>query len=230
MTALLCFNLFNTPHESRNRELNAVFESTLKLDKIHIHVVVDPKVDTSSFRMDHVKFIDHPTGRPTYRFWLNHISENCPVEAKVAIICNSDIYIPQETIDLLVSEPPSINTCYALTRYDVLGLSLDDQKKAIFFQKHHRDSQDTWVFPSPLVKESHQKGLVDFHLGVWGCDNRFAHEMANNCGFKVTNPSLDLKTYHLHNVTIPRKSHKEEHIDPPYLLVPSCKLVRRRVE
>jgi hypothetical protein len=119
--------------------------------------------------------------RPTYKEYFNYINSNYPNDYN--IVCNSDIYF--EDLSYLVNLKE--NTVYALTRYNV-----DESGNVVFWNM--KDSQDVWIFYGK-IKEVED---CDFCLGFAGCDNAIAERMRRS-GISVLNPSLQLKTYHLHN-------------------------------
>ena len=132
-------------------------------------------------------------GRPTFNE-LFALTKDYPND--INIFCNSDICFLN--IDLL----PLIeaNECWALTRYEPTG----------FYNR--ADSQDAWIFRG-VVKNID----ANFTMGKWGCDNRLAFEI-QKAGYKISNPSLSIKTMHLHAVD--NRNHKrtpENTIPPPYL-------------
>jgi len=60
---------------------------------------------------------------------------------------------------------------------------------------------------------------ADFTLGIAGCDNKIAHLL--NKHYTLKNPSLSIKTYHLHNTNIRNYinfSHVER-LPPPYFTI-----------
>lgn len=120
----------------------------------------------------------------------------------ISVICNSDIYL-DETIKLAHHMLP--NQIYALSRWDVIKTG-----EAIF--SNRKDSQDTWI-----VKGTVKNVSGDFTLGVRGCDNRIAWEF-NKSGYKVSNPSKSIKTYHVHNSNIRNYSNRDV-VPEPYMIV-----------
>lgn len=157
-------------------------------------------------------------GRPTF----TELFDMCE-PGYVNVICNSDIFIPEETCALLESMEfdPRQMKCFALSRWDVLPNG--DAKLW-----DHRDSQDVWII-------SGGPWLVDapYPMGVAGCDNALVHAL-QLAGFTVTNPSKTIKTYHLHNVNyrsylvdhsgIARGGDKIERVPPPYAFVQPTEL------
>ena len=78
---------------------------------------------------------------------------------------------------------------------------------------NHVASQDCWIFKSPIKIDNR----CDFLMGKPGCDNRVAQIYLEN-GFKVKNPSLQIKSYHLH-LTGYRTYNNSDIIPGPYLLL-----------
>ena len=59
------------------------------------------------------------------------------------------------------------------------------------------DSQDSWIFTSPVSREIEEKS--NFYLGRMGCDNALAW-IFHDGGMKLSNPALQIITRHLHLV------------------------------
>jgi len=150
--------------------------------------------------------VDIVEGRPTFEN-LFKLSESYPND--VNCYCNSDIYFKAETFHLLNTIKEK--ECYALTRYNI------DGGKEIFFGR--RDSQDAWVFRGSVISIN-----APFTAGRWGCDNRLAFEI-KKAGYKIKNPSLDLRVIHIHEVDNRDNTRtKENTVPPPYLLIPPSRL------
>jgi hypothetical protein len=134
-------------------------------------------------------------GRPTFNELFKY-SELYPND--INCFCNSDIYF--ENIDYLrqIKE----NECYAITRQDLLNT------------QYAPGSQDAWVF----------KGIIEninaeFCMGMWGCDNRLAHEI-KMAGYNVINPAYSVKLIHLHEEDNRNyKRTKDNTVPPPYLTI-----------
>ncbi len=124
--------------------------------------------------------------RLKYNDYFKIINDYADVE-DINIISNSDIYF-DESIGLV--SKLQLNQVFALARWDLLA----DGTVQHFNRK---DSQDCWIFRGKINREING----DFYLGYRGCDNRIAHEFLA-VGYKVSNPSLDIKSYHVHNTNI----------------------------
>lgn len=151
--------------------------------------------------------------RPTYNDFFSlvckHIAKGDFSNEDIFVIANSDIYFDET---LLLANKIKQCEVYALTRYDI------KRGQARFFDRP--DSQDVWIFRGaipPIVG-------ADFHLGVGGCDNRIAYLLSKN-GYTVSNPSLSIKTYHLHESGVRTFNYnKHKVIPPPYLTIAPSEL------
>lgn len=146
-----------------------------------------------------------PEGRPTF----TELFAMCK-DGYVNVIANSDIYFNRLT------QFPANGECWALSRWYV-------RPDGSQVHHDHRDSQDVWV----VLGGPHQLD-APFTMGNPGCDNALAW-ILQQAGFKVSNPSKTVRTYHLHNV--PWRSYGEgrgmpkmHRIQPPYHLIPCTSL------
>lgn len=137
------------------------------------------------------------------------------------IIANSDIYFEVKDLKHVIAtynrHPAKERLCFALTRWDLLP----DNHSIEFMNR--ADSQDTWMFYGAVP----QIDGADFYVGgVAGCDNKIAYLLAL-AGFQVCNPSLEVRTIHIHNSNIRNyivNGRVKEQLPPPYKLVPPCTL------
>ncbi len=147
------------------------------------------------------------SNRLTYNDFFNVINKYTDLD-DINIIANSDIYF-DESIEYALSL--KAKQCYALSRWDI-----NSDRTATHFNRS--DSQDCWIFRGKIT------GVAgNFFLGYRGCDNRIAHEI-RQAGWEISNPSLTIKSYHLHlsgirNYTVINDKFL---VPPPYLtLTPS---------
>ena len=140
--------------------------------------------------------------RPTYNDFLMLLKP----EKAFHVIANTDVYF-NETLNLVKRRGVAEGTCFALSRYDRM---LDGRLSPHLC----RGSQDVWIFSNPpkVVPGA------DFTLGIPGCDNKFAHLLLR-CGYKVVNPSKDIKIIHVHNTGIRNYVKDTDRLPPPYFLV-----------
>lgn len=113
--------------------------------------------------------------RPSFRTFFKAVNRITQPD-DINIIANSDIYFKE------LPSGPKNNQSFALTRYE----------GDIFLNR--ADSQDTWIFTGEIKIPNY----CDFWMGTPGCDNRIAKELLL-VGYDVINPSLTIKTYHLHS-------------------------------
>jgi hypothetical protein len=143
-------------------------------------------------------------------FFINEYLNN-----EICILSNSDIYF-NETLSL-INNQVIINNFFALLRYneDVSG-------NLTIFKRHdipRYDSQDCWIFKSPLNIDLTK---LNFSFGTPGCDSIFAN-IVNDIGIKVSNPSLDIVSIHVHNTEFRTYSYIDR-IHGKYCIIPVCKI------
>jgi len=101
----------------------------------------------------------------------------------IVAIANSDIYFDDSLVVVLSKNEKLSNTLIALSKWN------SDDDGALTLQLRV-DSQDAWIFKSPLANES----IIDssnFFLGVPRCDNRIA-EIFHASGYRVINPAYSI--------------------------------------
>jgi hypothetical protein len=149
--------------------------------------------------------------RMTYQDFFTFASAEYPNQ--ICAIANADIILGSD-ISGITSEYIQ-RKFLALTRWDLKKQS-DGTFQSIFFEnprKIAQASQDTWIFLSPITIHG-----SNFTLGKPGCDNKIAH-LARKSGLIVTNPSLAIKTYHLHESGIRNYSGRDL-VPGPWQVVP----------
>lgn len=122
-------------------------------------------------------------GRPTFKDFFNAINK-VTLPTDINIIANSDIYFQE--LDYNHFQHLTPNDCYALSRWDV-------QPDGSAIHYNNSGSQDTWIFRGAIKMVEG----ANFTQGIAGCDNKIAY-LLKQAGYNVTNPSLSIKTYHLH--------------------------------
>jgi len=119
---------------------------------------------------------------------FQYIYDKVP-ENVIVVFANSDIYL-DETIRNIWSVNME-DKFFALLRYE---------NNQIYGPRP--DSQDTWIVSSTSVKaRSNNYKDIDFSFGIMGCDNAITLEMMRQ-KYLVVNPSLTIKTHHLHTSDI----------------------------
>lgn len=153
--------------------------------------------------------------RPTYNDYFKLTTK---YKNDINIVSNTDIILDYDSTSMLKRFDWK-NYCFALTRYDINNVNNLFNGK--FFNR--ADSQDTWIKRGsfPIIPKA------NFTLGVAGCDNVIAYLLSQF--YNVINPSLDIKTYHLHlsnvrNYIENGKMDEIERLPPPYKLLKPSKL------
>ena len=149
--------------------------------------------------------------RLTYAMVIRWIAEKAPANT-ICVFANSDIYLDKtwEAIWQVSLE----NRFLSLLRYEATPDTPDEEHK-LFGPRP--DSQDTWVVLSDSVKSrTWNYDTLDFPFGKAGCDNAINVEMLRN-KFLIANPSLTLKTHHVHSSQI-RNYDPAEIVDKPMYL------------
>jgi hypothetical protein len=199
---ILFQNFYRDKNPKRNQELETCLVANCNNKFIEKVVLL---IDGPHFP-DH----DHPkirpylmTRRPTYSDIFYEINTEVPI-GKIVAFANSDIFF-DETI--ASASALRQDECFALSRWDVKG------DKAIPF--HRADSQDVWIFRTPVIEVE-----ANFTPGVPGCDNRIAR-MLKDAGYKLINPCKSIKAYHLHEGGEHNYSSKDRVPGPYHLIQPS---------
>lgn len=144
--------------------------------------------------------------RMTYNDYFRLIRDYSKDQNDINIISNLDIFFDASVVLVEKMEP---NSVFALTRWDY---SMETGETNFF---NRRDSQDCWIF------RGHADNVYgDFCLGHPGCDNRIAYEFAK-ANWKISNPSLSLKTYHVHSSNVRNYNQKLTVPGPYHVLDPT---------
>ena len=146
--------------------------------------------------------------RPTFSSifdTVNQVTDNDDIN----IVANADIYFDDTVAKCRGMDRMDF---YALSRWNVVNKSVE--------LYNHADSQDTWVFRGQCrIREA------DFKIGLIACDNRLAFE-AERAGYRIKNPSLTIKTYHVHESGIRTYSgsKKAQVVPKPYRYIQPTQL------
>lgn len=203
MKNILVTQYYKTNHIDRQYEIDhCLIENTKSgfLDRI----IVFSDYDLPIYNEKILKFKINFENRITYKEFLL----GTRIDGNNYILSNSDI-IFDSTLDLLQNYNMD-NKVLCLTRWE-------DNK--IF---DRIDSQDTWIVRDINVTDRLLE-KSDFPIGKPGCDNRIAAVFKEE-GFDVINPSLDIKTHHIHKSQY-RTYTQEDRISGPYYLLPPSKLI-----
>lgn len=202
MSIILITSYYRTENSERNSEIDYVLRRNVSSGLFEkIILFCDPTV-IPNISHESIQIFDF-IGRPKYSDFFHKGNE---YEGKYIVIANSDIFFDESILKI---KRFSNDRFLAITRYEYEG---SDNSPNIYM-KMGCDSQDTWIYKSPANINDVE---IDFHLGTPGCDNRIAYEMSKN--YKVINPSLSVKTYHMHSSKY-RTYDVSNRIDGPYLQV-----------
>jgi hypothetical protein len=146
------------------------------------------------------------TVRENFSFYFDAIKKY-PNNNGINIIANSDICFDDTilyTLNMLDGQ------VFALNRWDGTGPG------AVHYNM--LCSSDCWIFKGPP-----NNIFGDFVLGHHGSDGRVGYEIIR-AGYKLYNPSLTIKTYHVHNSGVRNYSIQANCIPGPYAGAPASTL------
>lgn len=193
---------------ARAREINAALEKNIACPYIDKIVLLNEKSHRQlpqSPKLEEV-VIGH---RLTYLDVFERIKKSLPKNA-IAVFANSDIYL-DETLRQLYSL--DLNKRFlSLLRYEA---TIDDSVPPKIFGPRP-DSQDTWIVRADSIDFEPTAADFGFMFGIPGCDNAINISMLRR-RFVVVNPSLSIKTYHLHTSNI-RTYNTSDVLDKPMFL------------
>ena len=182
----LITSYYHSPNNERQQELNQCLINNSKNPHIKSVFLLNSQI----YDLD---FIDQECRHKIVQFTVNDENKdrlhydyaiqftNNYLFGQKCIVSNSDIYFDETLTHLDRVDFSSIS--FALSKYE--NGVLDERV----------DSQDSWIFVSPLKVDISQ---IKFKFGISGCDNIFAGIMVKS-GYNVFNPSKTIKTHHLHD-------------------------------
>jgi len=144
--------------------------------------------------------------RLTYKDFFNYANQYT-TEDTINILINSDIVIG-ENFDLL--ERMQSNELFFLTKYDI--------NKQAEISLCNLLGCDTWIWKNRIDCD-----IGNHYLGKPYCDFKLSYEFYK-IGYKIRNPSFDLKTYHLHNINIRNYNESERIQGDKFIKVKHSKL------
>jgi len=177
----LFINYYSDKRPERQKEIDLCLRKNIASGRFQIHILKEPQTHLPDFAKN-VAVYDQPS-RPSFSDFFRWIDKTAEC-TDVNVIANADIYF-DDTIEH-VSKIKN-DDFYSLTRYTVHADGTSD-----FFG--NPSSQDVWIFRG---KPKERLFDCSFLMGVPRCDGRLALE-ARKAGYRVCNPSLSIKVYHLH--------------------------------
>lgn len=180
---ILITSYYRTESEDRNKEMDFVLEKNIKSSLFDKIILVCDSMNIPNIDNELIEVVKLQK-RPEYIDFFN-IGNREIHEGKIIVISNSDIFYDEtikESYNFLEK-----SGFLALTRYEY---DIKDDSSIMIMGC---DSQDSWVYRSPIETSGID---ANFGMGIPGCDNRIAYEISKK--YKVINPSKTIKTYHRH--------------------------------
>ena len=214
---ILITTYYETENIERNNEIKKCLIKNFNNNVIEKIYLLNNKIFDIDFIEDknnkivQIIISDQENYKLKYRDAIEFINSN--LSNNICILSNSDIYF-----DNSLSKIDNINnTLYTLLRYDE-----DKRGNKKIFCRHdipRDDSQDSWIFKSPL---NINLDKIDFSLGTLGCDSMFA-SILHEEGINIKNPALDIITTHVHSSEF-RTYNCDDRVHGNYCLVTPCHL------
>ena len=216
---ILITTYYETENITRNNEIKKCLVKNFEnkyIDKIYLlnNKIFDlDYIDDESDKIVQIIISDKDNYKLKYNDAIDFINKN--LSNSICILSNSDIYFDNtlSKIDNSIIK----NSLFALLRYDE---DIKGQKK--IFCRHdipRDDSQDSWIFKSPL---NINLDKLNFSLGTLGCDSMFA-SILHEENINLKNPALDIVTTHVHNSEF-RTYNCDDRVHGNYCLVSPCHL------
>jgi hypothetical protein len=176
---ILFTTYFQSKNEQRQKEIDECLAKNFENKYISKIVLLNNKIFPNiPDKVEQVVINKSKDYRLKYSDAIYYINEH--YRGEICILANSDIYF-DDTLSKITDENIQ-GKMFALLRYETDGL-------------HNRnDSQDSWIFKSPLPVEYK---YITFSFGIPGCDSVFANRVYGS-KVTVTNPCYDIHTHHLH--------------------------------
>lgn len=184
---------YSDAHPARQQEILTTLEQNLANPHIgKVHLFDETNTVGSDARIQRVGPAENAP-RVTYRDFFNYA--NTYLRNEIVIIANTDIFFDDSLATLVEYDLKDRLLC--LSRWDE-----QPGEAPVFFD--HPDSQDAWIFRSPI-----REFECDWPLGVPACDNRLAYEAAR-VGIRLANPSLSIRARHIHTSRVRNYTPKQK--------------------
>lgn len=191
---ILITSYYKSENKERQKEIDTCLLKNIENPLISNIYLLNDKIYNLKFlkkKISKIKQFDLVKGNKLlFKDAIEFINSYCYKET--VILSNTDIYFDYSL--QLVNNIDLNNKVLCLLRHNVDSNGNVD----IFrhFDEPRSDSQDCWIFNSPLNININD---LNFSFGTLGCDNIFASKMHEH-GYTLINPSYDIKIYHLHNI------------------------------
>ncbi len=154
-----------------NKYIGKIYVLYEKFDGNAPDFLVDPKIEIISW-----------PGQPTYKDFFDFANEH--LKDQVVIVANTDIFLDDTLSSIEKLDFTRERLVLALTRYNV------PEYKGRW--RRHVRSMDTWIFKTPMEYKD-----ARYLIGKPGCELAMLDEWIA-IGYNVSNPSLTIKTWHVH--------------------------------
>jgi hypothetical protein len=177
-------NLITQYFKSNNTFRQNGINEALKLNLMNpiistVYLLNEEHYDFSQYNNSNKIIQVHLGRRMTFSDAFAFANDN--LNGSVIAVANSDIYFDQSLSVLAEMNTDKLsNTLLALSKWNT------DNNGALTLQLRV-DSQDAWIFHSPLTNDSIISSSP-FFLGLPRCDNRIA-QIFQSCGYRVINPA-----------------------------------------
>lgn len=218
--------LITTYYKSNNENRNSEIDKCLLKNSENNYIEKIYLLNNQTYNLDFINNnkivqIIINTGKDyklKYNDAIKFINEN--LSNNICILSNSDIYF-DDTLSKITDSVIN-NKLFALLRYDE---DINGNKKIFeWYNMARNDTQDSWIFKSPLKVDLDK---LNFSLGTLGCDSIFA-SILYDTGITITNPSYDIVTTHVH-LSEHRSYNVDDRIHGKYCLVKPCNLYQNSV-
>lgn len=227
----LHYSLYNEKHPERKQELEKCFELNIRagFDRVFLFGEKNDMEYLNGLIEKHASSTDtkiHVVQIPMRAEFQHFFKKGDEYPDSINVCCNADIFFLPETVNQLKGITWTDKLAVCLSRWDVASFNPDGSIKVAHHLNRH-DSQDVYAWFGKCTA----RGF--FNIGYAGCDNRCCFEF-KNAKYRVVNPSVDVKIYHLHLVKVinyreggnpdgPVKG--EQIVPPPYHFVQPCRLI-----
>lgn len=188
MTTRLFVNQFKSPCTQRQSEFRKCLDKNLEnefIDEVVCFVPPNEKLDALPVHHK-IRTVDIESGeRPTYRKFIDEANRRITGVDDITIIANSDCYFDKSLGELRFYDLHY--HCIALSRWE-------EKEDGSIALECPVNSQDAWMFQGRIrpIKD------IDYSLGIYGCDNRFAWQ-CTRAGYLNVNPCHSIIMRHVHH-------------------------------
>ena len=153
--------------------------------------------------------------RPSFSEMIGFANQFAP-QSKI-ILSNADIYF-DDTL-ALIENYHLHNSLLAITRYEKINNEWILHKQSYKINNlNYYTSHDSWIFKTPF----NCKIEPSFRPGFPSCEKFMGDVFAH--GYKIANPSLDIRSFHIHASDKRNFEDRDYYPFYPYCLVPLTKL------